>query len=104
MQDAKVIKVVCQRFDPMTDETPYSQTYEVPLVDGMSVLNVLTSIYEEMDPGLAFYSCCDRGVCGRCTLMVNSRPALSCTTLVDGDLDLGPLKGKRIIRDLLVDL
>lgn len=104
MRKRRIIQVVCTRFDPSADAAPYEQTYQVPLVEGMSVQNILTFIYENLDPSLGFYSCCDRGVCGRCTMMINGKPALSCTTLVQGDLHLDPLRGRMLIRDLVVKI
>jgi succinate dehydrogenase/fumarate reductase iron-sulfur protein len=99
-----MIQVTIERFDPEADRSPHTQVYRVPLEAGMSVLNVLNWIYENRDPSLAFYDNCDRGVCGRCTMTVNGRSALSCTTLVKGDLLLQPLRRRRVIRDLMVDL
>jgi succinate dehydrogenase/fumarate reductase-like Fe-S protein len=98
------ISVTCTRCDPDVDESPYQITYEVPFCRGLSVLNVLTYIYENIDPGLGFYSNCDRGVCGCCTMTINGNSALACTTLVNGDLELAPLRGRRLIRDLIVEL
>jgi succinate dehydrogenase/fumarate reductase-like Fe-S protein len=37
-------------------------------------------------------------------MMINGKPALSCTTLVQGDLHLDPLRGRMLIRDLVVKL
>ncbi len=102
--EKRTITVTCERFDPGSDESPYRQSYQVPFSEGLSVLNVLTYIFEQIDPTLGFFNNCDRGVCGRCTMMVNGRPALSCTTLVTGDLELAPLAGRPRLRDLLVDL
>jgi succinate dehydrogenase/fumarate reductase-like Fe-S protein len=104
MAEARTIQVAILRCDPDVDSEPYRQTFTVPLSPGMSVLNILTYIYENLDPGLGFYNNCDRGVCGRCTLTVNGHSALSCTTLVDGDLELEPLRGRPLVRDLLVHL
>ena len=104
MADARTIQVTVQRFDPDVDCAPHEQRYAVPLAPGMSVLNVLTYIYENLDPGLGFYNNCDRGVCGRCTVTLNGHSALSCTTLVEGDLHLAPLRSRPVIRDLLVQL
>jgi len=98
------ISVTCMRYDPDVDEIPYQKTYEVPFYRGLSVLNVLIYIYENIDPGLGFYSNCDRGVCGRCTMTINGRSALACTTLVAGNLELAPLHGRRLVRDLIVEL
>jgi succinate dehydrogenase/fumarate reductase iron-sulfur protein len=104
MADNQLISVTVERYSPETDRESYQQVYQVPLAPGMSVLNVLNYIYENLDSGLGYYSSCDRGVCGRCTMTVNGRSALACTTLVQGDLTLAPLRGKALLRDLLVDL
>ena len=104
MVDIRRIKVTVQRFDPEVDSAPHAQNYEVPLSAGMSVLNVLNHIYENLDPSLGYYASCDRGVCGRCTMTVNGHSALACTKLVEGDVVIGPLRGRPLIRDLLVDL
>ncbi len=102
--DNKTIRVTCERFDPGVDATSREQTYEVPFGEGLSILNVLTYIYENLDPTLAFYGCCVRGVCGRCTMMIDGRPALACTTLVQGDVHLAPLRAKAVVRDLVTEL
>jgi len=60
--------------------------------------------FENLDPSLAFYGCCDRNECGRCTVTVNGRPVLACTTRVKNDLCVAPLRGKSLVPDLVVDL
>ncbi|MFX0199522.1 MAG: 2Fe-2S iron-sulfur cluster-binding protein [Candidatus Hodarchaeota archaeon] len=99
----QTIKVKINRFDPSKDEAPYFHTYEVPLEAGMSVLDVLTYIYENLDSSLAYFNhtTCRRGVCVRCTLRVNDKVVVSCQTEVKGDITIKPPRGE-IVRDLVV--
>jgi fumarate reductase iron-sulfur subunit len=98
-----VVRVTVSRYDPVTDEQPYPQTYEVPLIQGMSVLDVLDYIYENLDGSLAYFdhAACQQAICRRCTLSINGRPALACQTLVDGDVTLMPLSKFPVVRDLV---
>jgi succinate dehydrogenase/fumarate reductase iron-sulfur protein len=98
------IKVKCFRFSPPVDKEPVYQTYEVPKESYMSVLNVLDYIYENLDATLAYYSCCRRGICGRCTVMVNGKAQLSCLDIVEGDVTIEPLRGRKVVKDLVVDI
>lgn len=99
------IRVTVSRFDISIDEAPYYQTYEVPLDDDLSVLNVLDYIYTKLDSSLAYYShaVCQHGMCGSCTLIVNGKQALICQTLVEGDITVEPLPGFIIVRDLVIE-
>lgn len=91
------------RFDPHANKEPRYQTYEVPLVEGMSVLDVLDYIYENLDSSLAYYdhAACRYGVCGRCTLVVNGRACVACQTPVTGDITIEPVPKSKIVRDLV---
>jgi succinate dehydrogenase/fumarate reductase iron-sulfur protein len=97
------ILVKIQRFDPSREQTPRYQEYAVPLVFGMSVMNILDFIYENLDESLAYYSNCHRGLCGRCGMLVNGKAKLACAELVTDDLILEPLTRRRVIRDLVVE-
>ncbi len=97
------IQVTVSRFDPSVDREPYLQTYEVPFVEGMSVLEALDYIYEHLDGSLAYYAhaACRQGICGRCTALINGKPSLLCQTLVEGDLVVEPLANADVVRDLV---
>ena len=97
------ISVTCSRFDPSRDAESRFQEYVVPLGFGMSVMNVLDYIYENLDASIAYYSNCHRGICGRCAMLVNGERRLACAELVTGDLVLEPLPGRAIVRDLFVE-
>ena len=93
------------RFDPSADKEPYFSSYDVPFAEGMSAMNALDYIYQNLDPTLAYYdhAGCALGICGRCTGRVNGKPALFCQAMVEGDLVLEPLSRESVIKDLVVE-
>jgi len=60
-------------------------------------------MYENIDSSIAYYSSCRVGKCGGCSIRINSKVKLAYTTLVKGDLILGPIYNSNIIRDLIVE-
>ncbi|MFQ6111738.1 MAG: 2Fe-2S iron-sulfur cluster-binding protein [Nitrospinota bacterium] len=103
MAETRPIKVRVKRYDPSDGGRARFQSYEVPLEEGMSVLNVLNYIYENLDHSLAHYYSCRTGKCTGCHALVNGKVRLTCTTKAEGDLKLEPMPGYRVIRDLVVD-
>ncbi len=103
MSEERHITVECFRFDPDTDSSHRFERYQVPLEEEMSVLNALEHIYEHQDSSLAFYSCCRRGLCGRCAVRVNGRPVFSCQALLTGDVKVEPVAVKKVVRDLVIE-
>ena len=101
--EKKEIQVECYRLNPEEESQPHFKKYRVPFVDEASVLDVLEYIYENLDPSLAFYASCRRGVCGRCHVKVNGTPCLACGEKVKGDMRLEPTRPEKVIRDLKVD-
>jgi succinate dehydrogenase/fumarate reductase iron-sulfur protein len=101
----KTIKVTVERFDPDVDQSPHYQTYEVPLVPRMTILDTLDYIYEKVDPSLAYHShtACHRRICARCNVRIDDRAGLSCHTEVTGDVTIRPLPKHKVIRDLVVE-
>ena len=100
----KVIKVKVFRFDPAMDQEPAYKIYEVPWYEGMSAMNVLDYIYQNLDSTLAYYdhAGCDLGICARCTAKINGKPGLLCQTAISGDITLDPLNVNKVIKDLVV--
>jgi fumarate reductase iron-sulfur subunit len=103
MSAERVVKVECFRFDPTVDAAPHWQTFDVPLDGRMSVHDCLIYIREKLDPSLAYFINCKRGVCGRCTMRINGKPQLACVTEVTGDVQVGPVRTEGVIRDLWID-
>ncbi len=104
MNEGKIIARIF-RFDPMIDEEPRLQAYQVPYQSGMSVLSLLRYVYEELDPTLAFRNYrCGRGICASCRMRLNGKPVKACRTMLDGQatVTIEPLDEHRVIRDLAV--
>ncbi len=93
------------RSDPSVDEQPYYQEYEVPFEDGISAMDVLDYIYENLDGTLAYYdhAGCALGICGRCTGRIDGKPGLLCQVSVAGDVTLEPIKPPSVLRDLVCE-
>ena len=96
------------RFDPDKDEVPYFQDFNLPDIKGMTVLEGLYYILENLDPTLAFRSSCRAAVCGSCAMHINGEYRLACETQIDDfrphEIVLRPLAHMTMVRDLVVDM
>lgn len=99
--ETQTIAVQVMRNTPKEKEF---STYEVPRVEGQSVLGVLKYIYDNIDPGLGFNYSCRIGLCSSCISRVNGKVVLACTTLVNDDLVIEPYKESAAVRDLITEL
>ena len=100
------MKISIYRYDPERDRDPHVQDYEVDARPGMMLLDALLEIKAE-DPSLAFRRSCREGVCGSDAMNINGRNGLACITRVADlkqPIELRPLPGQPVIRDLVVDL
>lgn len=97
------IRAKIYRFDPSSEEKSRYQIYEIPLEKGMSAMDVLDYIYENLDSSLAYYdhAACALGVCGKCTGKVNGKAGLLCQALVEGDVVVDPINESKVERDLV---
>jgi succinate dehydrogenase / fumarate reductase iron-sulfur subunit len=104
----KEIKYKVQRYDPEKDEAPHMQDYVVPFREGMTVLEGLLYIKENLDATLAFRTSCRMGICGSCGMLINGYPHLACHTQIEefhtDKLTVKPLPNMPIIKDLVPDL
>lgn len=93
------------RWDPAAEGEPRCQEYEVPLEEGMSAMDVLDYIYQNLDGTLAYYdhAGCGLGICGRCTGRVNGKAGLFCQVPVAGDVTLEPVSASRVLKDLVCE-
>jgi len=96
------------RYTPGVDAKPRMQTYEVPAPKGLTVLDGLLWIKENLDPTLSWRSSCRMGVCGSCAMFINGLPRLACANQVahlhSNKIVVKPLPNYGIIRDLVPDL
>jgi len=107
-QTARLVKFHVTRYNPEGDRQPYVQIYPLPVRPGMTVLDGLHYIKENLDASLAWRYSCRMGICGSCGMLLNGRPGLACNTQIlhisTTDLTVGPLPNFAIIRDLVPDL
>jgi fumarate reductase (CoM/CoB) subunit B len=94
------------RYDPIRDESPRYQDYKIPYSDGMTVLDALDYVYENLDSTLAYRKSCRQGSCGSCALLVDAKPCAACRTLVkEGkSITVSPLLHFDVIKDLVTDI
>jgi succinate dehydrogenase / fumarate reductase iron-sulfur subunit len=95
------------RYDPDKDAKPYMQDYQVPLEPSDSMLlDVLVRI-KAMDDSLTLRRSCREGVCGSDAMNINGKNGLACITRLSQlkePVELRPLPGLPVIRDLVVDM
>jgi len=83
--------------------------FEVPVEEGMVVLDALHWIQAHAAPDLAVRWNCKAAKCGSCSAEVNGRPSLTCKTrLSDFDpaepITVEPMRAFPLIRDLVTDV
>lgn len=95
------------RYDPDKDDKPYMQDYDVVLEPSdRMLLDALVRI-KSVDDSLSLRRSCREGVCGSDAMNINGRNGLACITPVVGlrePVELRPLPGLPVIRDLIVDM
>ena len=104
-----MISVNIYRYNPEKDSFPYMQTFkfEKPKRDIM-VLELLNQL-KEKDPTISYRRSCREGVCGSDGMNINGKNGLACitplsTVIKKNKLDLRPLPGLPVVRDLVVDM
>jgi succinate dehydrogenase / fumarate reductase iron-sulfur subunit len=96
-----------QRYNPEVDQKPAWKEYAVEVEPTDRLLDALHQVKWYEDGTLAFRRSCAHGVCGSDAMTVNRVNRLACKVLMK---DLGskvtvePLRGFRIIKDLVVDM
>jgi len=95
------------RFNPETDKKPYTQDYVIEKIEpGMMLLDAL-KILKEQDPSLGFRRSCGEGVCGSDGMNINGVNGLACITSLSDlkqPVEINPLPGLPVIRDLIIDM
>lgn len=97
------------RYDPEIEEKedPRFDDFQVPLTQGMTVLDALIFARDHFDPSLTFRHSCRMAVCGSDALFINGRQRLGCQTQIS-DLDepvrVEPLPHQEVIKDLVVNM
>ncbi len=95
------------RFNPESDSAPRMQAYELPDDSGAVMLLDALLLLKQQDDSLGFRRSCREGVCGSDAMNINGRNGLACVTPLKDlkqPIELRPLPGQSVIRDLIVDL
>jgi len=107
-ESIKRITFKIQRYDPERDNAPHFQKFMVPVSRGMTVLDGLIYVQENLDSTLAFRRSCRMAICGACAILVNKFPHLSCHTQIaefhSDRLTIEPLANLPVIKDLITSL
>jgi len=80
--------------------------FEVPYETGMSVLDALRWIRQNLDSSLAIrYSCINANACKTCMALVDGEVEYTCIAkLTPGTVTVEPLPKRTLIRDLMTDI
>ena len=104
-KDVRTFRVY--RWNPDDGENPHIDEYEVDLAAcGPMVLDALIKIKNEIDPTLTFRRSCREGICGSCSMNMNGKNGLACTTSMDelsGEVRITPLPHMDVVKDLVTD-
>jgi succinate dehydrogenase / fumarate reductase iron-sulfur subunit len=95
------------RYDPDSGANPRYDNFEVDLDScGPIILDALIKIKSEVDPSLTFRRSCREGICGSCSMNIDGKNGLACTTAIEdvkGDIRITPLPHMDVIKDLVPD-
>jgi len=95
------------RYNPDVDKKPYVQNYELKDIEpGMMLLAALLKL-KEQDETLSFRRSCGEGVCGSDSMNINGVNGLACITPLnelEEPVEIRPLPGLPVVRDLIVDM
>jgi len=103
------MKFSIYRYHPEQDTPPRMQDMELEDAEirpGMMLLDALL-LLKAQDETLSFRRSCGEGVCGSDGMNINGRNGLACITplaALKTPVELRPLPGMPVIRDLIVDL
>ena len=103
----EMFKFQVMRFNPDKDEKWYMQDYELELEPtDVKLLDALVKL-KAKDDSLSFRRSCREGICGSDGMNINGKNGLACLTNIRDlkqPIQLRPLPGLPIIRDLIVDM
>jgi len=103
------LEINIYRFNAETDAFPYMQTFNFTKPERDIMVLELLNLLKEQDPTISYRRSCREGVCGSDGMNINGKNGLACITplsqvLKGNKLDLRPLPGLPVIRDLVVDM
>lgn len=94
------------RFKP-GDSNPHPQDFTIEAEPSWTILDALNEIKWHQDGSLSFRRSCRHGICGSCAMTINGVNHLACETQLSTlpePVVVEPLRGMRVIKDLIVDM
>jgi succinate dehydrogenase / fumarate reductase, iron-sulfur subunit len=95
------------RYDPDSGQNPRMDRFDIDLAEcGPMVLDALIKMKSDTDASLTFRRSCREGICGSCSMNINGKNGLACTTAIEdckGDVTITPLPHMEVIKDLVPD-
>jgi succinate dehydrogenase / fumarate reductase iron-sulfur subunit len=108
MPAAAAIELRIYRYDPDVDSKPAMQKIHVEREPhDVMVLDLLMRVKSQIDDSISFRRSCREGVCGSDAMNINGKNGLACITNINdlkGVIELRPLPGLPVVRDLIVDM
>jgi succinate dehydrogenase/fumarate reductase iron-sulfur protein len=101
--DPTTVTLHVSRFDPEVDNAPYVQTFSVPHVPRMRIIDALNHVQETLGVDIGYRWYCGTKKCGTCAVRVNGREVLACWEAAEAEMHVEPLRHLPLIRDLAVD-
>ena len=101
------MKFSIYRYDPETDAKPHMKAYDIALDPHDRMLLDALIRLKSVDDSLSFRRSCREGVCGSDAMNINGKNGLACITnlkSLNEPVELRPLPGLPVIRDLIVDM
>lgn len=96
--------VIIARRGCKNDNVIYTH-YEVAFDQHKNILQVLREIFAEQDRTLSFRTyCCNRGVCGSCTMIINGKVRRACMATMTKVMTIEPFEKYGVIKDLIAIL
>lgn len=96
-----------KRYDPENGKKAFFKTYTVEVEPTDRVLDAMNYVKWYHDGTLAYRRSCAHGICGSDAMLINGVNRLACKTLIQDvgtHIKLEPLKGFKVLKDLIVDM
>jgi succinate dehydrogenase / fumarate reductase iron-sulfur subunit len=101
------VKLRVFRYNPEIDKRPRFEIYTVEAEPTDQVLDLLNRVKWEQDGTLSYRKSCAHGVCGSDAVRINGVNRLACKVLVrdvGARIQVEPILGMKVIKDLIVDM
>jgi len=98
-----------KRYNPEEDKFPYMKNYVIDKPERDIMVLDLLHLLKEEDQSISYRRSCREGVCGSDGMNINGKNGLACITPISSvikrnKIELRPLPGLPVIRDLVVDM